>query len=193
MKKTLFTCLFALLFCAQANAQSNNLTLLYESPEGTRPAQLVCSGCVGASDLAFGAVTRSDADGNGTPDLILHREDEQGHLMGILVIDAQTQQVIWDVPDVHETLGMSDIYPVSFFGFADPFGSGVPHALFHNEQDLRFFSPNNTELIVKWSWRETQSGGSVHLISVGDVTGDDIGDIILFLSDTRQVQVWSKP
>ncbi len=113
--------------------------------------------------------------------------------MGILVIDAQTQQVIWDVPDVHETLGMSDIYPVSFFGFADPFGSGVRHALFHNEQDVRFFSPNNTELIVKWSWRETQSGGNVRLISVTDLTGDEFEEIIIFLPQTKQVQVWSKP
>ena len=189
MKKTLFTFLFALLFYAQANAQSNDLALLYQSPEGTRPA----AGLQSAQGGMSGFSDRLDFDGDGIPDLIMTREDEQGNLQHILVINAQTQQVLWEVRDVQRTLGFVDPDMGDIFTFDDVVGDDAPEAIFTSEHDVRLYDPSNNTLVWSvtadddWTFPE---GIKVRLLAAIDFTGDDKKELLIFLPDTKELQVW---
>ncbi len=193
MKKTLFTFLFALLFYAQANAQSNDLALLYKSEEDFQPAQLVCND--GSPGLCFesGDVRMFDFDGDGTPDLILEREDEQGNLQDILVIDAQTQVVLWKVLDVPQTLGYIDTGLIRY-GFANVVGGDEPEAIFTSDHDVRLYDPSDNTLV--WSvtadddWEFPDPSIKVRLLAAIDFTGDDKKELLIFLPDTKELQVW---
>ncbi len=189
MKKTLLTFLFALLFYAQANAQSNDLALLYKSPEGTRPA----AGLQSAQGGMSGFSDRLDFDGDGIPDLIMTREDEQGNLQHILVINAQTQQVLWEVRDVQRTLGFVDPDMGDIFTFDDVVGDDAPEAIFTSEHDVRLYDPSNNTLVWSvtadddWTFPE---GIKVRLLAAIDFTGDDKKELLIFLPDTKELQVW---
>ncbi len=210
MKKTLFTFLFALLFYAQANAQSNSsallyesqasaqsnsLVLLYQSPEGDGPAPSYFDE-FSINDLD-GCGGRFDADGDGTPDLILQRDDDQGNLQDLRVIDAPTGEIVWEMQNVQHTLGYIDTGLIrygfaKFYGFAKVFGDDEPEAIFISEMDVLVFDPSDNSL--EWSWGETNdTSQKVRLLAVCDFTDDGYEELLIFLLQTKQVQVWSKP
>ncbi len=173
MKKLLIVFVFAVL-SSTTFAQSNvNLIVLYESPPGERPAGF------------FDDFYTLDFDGDGWSDLTLMRENAQGNLESILVIDASHDE-LWRFQDVQTALSLTGQDVFVFEGFADPFGTGMPQALFSSSEDVLLVDPGDNSVSFRTLAPSILQGFT-------DVTGDDIGDIILFLSDTRQVQVWSKP
>ncbi len=187
MKKTLFTFLFALLFYAQANAQSNGLALLYKSPEDTRPA----AGLESAQGGMSGFSDRLDFNGDGTPDLILQRDDDQGNLQDLRVIDGQTQQVLWEVLNVKLTLGFVDDFGV--FGFANVVGGEQPEVIFTSAEDVLLINPSDNTLVssitAEDDW-EAPLAIKVRLLAAIDFTGDDKKELLIFLPDTKELQVW---
>ena len=137
MKQTLLL-LLTMLLCAPVPAQNNNLQILWQSEPGFRPAGLVLG-----DGNTLGNVTRWDATGDGKPDLIMTRDDEQGNLRDILVRDAATGETFWRVEDVPTALG--NIF-VQFWGFAGVNGDGEQEALFTTETEVRAYDPSSNEL-----------------------------------------------
>lgn len=119
-------------------------------------------------------------------DLIMTTEDAQGHLQDLLVVtvgDAGPQEY-WRVDDVPTTLGLSE--DVQFIGFADPFGGGVRHGVFVGNLSVHLVDPHTNAL----RWADDNGVPSI-LGAVLDLTNDGVDDLILYLPDTEQVQVWS--
>ena len=100
MKKTLLLLCLALC-CGTATAQIiDSLPPLYFSDPGVRPMQIF---------TGFGndEGNRFDANGDDRPDLVLQREDSQGNLQGLLVIDSAFNDTLWRVQDVQGELGIT--------------------------------------------------------------------------------------
>lgn len=185
MKKTVFTFLLALLFCMQANAQgvipgNSDLAMIFQSDPGTQPAQ----GFFTDFDNTF------DANGDGTPDLILTTEDSDGNLHGIRVVDVALGTTLWEVQDVPQTLGFVDGTDFNLFGFADPDADGKPEAIFVSEQDVVLINPSDNSLSFSIS-----VGLPLKMAGVTDLTGDGHPELIVWVADGAggYVQVWSKP
>ena len=172
MKTTLLLLLTTLL-CAPALAQSNNLEMLWQSESGMNPSVTL----VEFTDFE----SRFDATGDSKPDLVMTRDDEQGNLRDILVRDAATGETFWRVEDVPTTLG--NIF-VQLWGFADVNGDGEQEALFTTETQVRAYDPNSNELSY-------MLGLTYEFLGATDLNGDGHEELIIFLPDTRQVQVWT--
>ena len=174
VKKTTLLLFVTALFCAPVYAQSNGiLVLFFEQP-----------GSVWLDDFIIGRIDLRDANGDGIPDLTLQRDDEQGNLQSLRVLDGSTHEVIWEVPDVQTSFtdGTAD-RDVVFYGFIDPLGAGTPYALFSSSEDVFLIDlADNSE-----AFRTLAPGPSV-LSSVGDVTGDGLVDLIISVTDTDTVQ-----
>lgn len=181
MKKLLFILLLALLpGLVQAQASKNSLIVLFESQPGVRPWKL--------ENVIITSL--SDMNGDGGMDLLLQRDDEQGHLKDLRVLDGRTRAILWDVQDVSQTLGVASDGLGTLYGFADPDGDGEREAIFASEQALLLVNPSDNTLSFSWGVTDVSAR---ELVGVADLTGDGFEEIILYLPDTRQVQVWSKP
>ena len=177
-KKIAFLFLLALL-CGTAQAQgSESLSLIFQSEPGERPLSM--PGIIHAEFVA----RLDDAYGDGTPDLILTTKDDDGNLQGLRVVDVASGTTLWQVQDVPQTLGILTV-PI-MGGFADIDADGKPEALFAGDQGVVLINPSNNSLV--WHFGEHYA-----LLGVTDMTGDGYPELILFLRETRQVQVWSKP
>jgi len=193
MKKPFSLFLLALLFCTPANAQPTEnkyeLVEAFRSEEGVQPSAIFTDG------FESGDVLRYDIDGDGQQDLSLIREDENGNLQSIRVINTQTHEVIWEVQDVQQTFyAFTDItmsVGLGFYGFADPFDSGQPHAIFIGGSDIRLYDPTDNSL--GWALSVFIPARFPVLLAITDFTGDDIDDLVVFLPETRQILVLTKP
>ena len=165
-----------MLLCGAALAQSNNLEMLWQSESGMNPSVTL----VEFTDFE----SRFDATGDSKPDLVMTREDDQGNLRDILVRDAATGETFWRVEDVAVTLGFPDIVTTKLWGFADVNGDGEQEALFTTETQLRAYDPNSNELSY-------MLGLTYEFLGATDLNGDGHEEFIIFLPDTRQVQVWT--
>jgi len=182
MKKLPFFVLVALL-PGPAQAQLNDsLHVLFESQPGVRRF-------VFEDILVSSATGRLDMNGDGGVDLLLQRDDDQGRLQDLRVLDGRTRAVLWDIRDVSQTLGVASDGLGSLFGFADPDGDGEREAIFAGEQTVRLINPGDNTL--SFSFGATQTG-TMALVGVIDLTGDGYEEIIVYLRDTKQIQVWSK-
>ena len=175
MKTTLLLLLTTLL-CAPALAQSNNLEMLWQSESGMNPSVTL----IEFTDF----VSKFDATGDGKPDLVMTRDDEQGNLRDILVRDAATGETFWRVEDVAVTLGFPDIGTTKLWGFADVNGDGEQEALFTTETQVRAYDPSSNELSY-------MLGLTYGYLVATDFNGDGHEELIIFLPDTRQVQIWT--
>ena len=174
MKKALCLALLILLY-GTAHAQS--LDLVFESPPGAGPSASLFS--------IIGTYIHRDANGDGTADLVLQRLDAQGRLQDLRALDGATQEVLWEMPNIPSTLSLSG-QDVFFHGFPDLLGVGTPQALFSSDTEVLTVNLDDNSV----SFRTLAPGPSV-LLGVTDVTGDAIDDLLLALTETEQVQVWS--
>lgn len=175
---------FAVFLSGTAYAQSNNLTLLFESEPGMRPASYEVDHPIFSVEEA----KRFDANGDGRPDLVLQREDAQGNLQDLRVLDGRTRALLWEVQDVQTTLGFN--FDPELWGFADPLGTGTPYAIFHSDHEVKgsALEDNGDEFQLR-----LQGPSSLRLIAAIDLTSDGWEELIIFLPDTEQIQVWGKP
>ena len=194
MKKIASPFILALLFCTPANAQPTenkfDLVEAYRSEEGVEPSVIFTDG------FESGDLSRYDINGDGQQDLPLIKEDPNGNLQSIRVIDTRTREVLWEVQDVQQTFyAFTDItmsLGLGFYGFADPFGSGQPHAIFTGGPDIRLYDPTDNSL--GWALSvEIPSEFPVRLLAVTDFTNDGFDDLIIYLTETRQILVLTKP
>ena len=199
MKKTVFIFLLALL-CGTARAQgSAPLVKIFESERGVQPAQIFNDGTMSLNATS----SLLDANGDGTPDLILTRVDDDGILQAIRVVSGFTgaagPHTLWEVQDVPQMLGITDgtdhVRPVAFFGFADFDADGKPEAIFADTLDVVLINPTDNSLV--WSCSNTliQMGADPNCLLVGitDLTGDDFPDLVVKTGGVEVVvQVWSR-
>ena len=167
-------------------AQENELQSIYVSPEDMPVAGILTAAIYGNTldDL-------DDADGDGVSDLIMITEDDNGDLQDLLVVqvnEARPRGVIWEVEDVQATLGIKGP-DLSFIGFSNVFGGDVRHAIFVGNLGVSLFDPHTN--LLAWEHVHVPEQFPVLLQAVTDVTGDGLEDLILFLPDTEQVEVWS--
>ncbi len=180
MKTTLLLFL-TLLLCAPAQAQSNDsLVVLFLSAPGTRlPVGLV---------LGDGNAARWDASGDGQPDLILTREDDAGDLRDILIVNPASLDTLWRVQDVPTTLGFNTGKGLELWGFVDVNGDDQREAIFTTDTEVRAYNPDSNELAYMLGLNQ-----SARFLGAVDLTGDGYEELVVYLSDTRQVQVWTDP
>ena len=167
--------LLTTLLYAPALAQSNNLEMLWQSEPGFRPP----------AGIYLPRVVGFDATGDGKPDLVMTRDDDQGNLRDILVRDTATGETFWRVEDVSTTLGLANIF-VQLLGFADVNGDGEREALFTTETEVRAYDPSSNEL----SWLV---GPIYRFLGATDLTGDSHEEIIATTLDAGVVTVWTWP
>jgi len=182
MKKTFFFLLLALLFCTPANAQLN-LKRTYQSPEGTRPG-------IFTDGFESGDVTLFDFSGDKRSDIVMITDDSDGNLLGVLVVDALTKEVIWDVPDIGQILGLAERDGMKLYGCADFDGDGTCEAIFANDKSVWLVDPRDNSL--KWEYPVfIPSDFPVILRAVADFNGDNLPDLFIVLPKPRQVELWS--
>lgn len=182
MKKSMVLIL-TLFLGSTAHAQENQLRVIFETEPGL---QLVSMSQDTLRPTILGGDTLDDADGDGIPDLIMTTKDAQGNLQDLLVVavnEARPRE-IWRVDNVPATLGLEDP-GLAFVGFANPFGGEVRHGIFVSDRTY-LIDPRDNSL----SWAD-DNGVPVVLRAVLDLTKDGYEDIIIYLLDTEQVQVWS--
>lgn len=187
MKKCATLILLTLLFGVEASAQTDALTvdLLYQSEPGTRPTLGLQSAQGGMS--GFSALL--DADGDDVPDLLMTSDDSDGNLLGILVVNAASLDTLWRVVDIGATLGLAERDGMKIFGFADADGDGKREAVFANGRDVWLVDPDENS--VDWSYSvQVPEEFPVLLRTITDITDDGFPDLVIFLPQARQVQVW---
>ena len=184
--KAFLLLLLTLLLGAQAYAQPNNkLVMLFESDPGTRPVLGLQSAQGGMS--GFSALL--DANGDEVPDLLMRSNDDDGNLLGVLVINAASLDTLFRVVDLGATLGLAERDGMKLFGFADADTDGKREAVFANGQDVWLVDPDENAL--DWSYSSfIPSDFPVLLRAITDITDDSFPDIVLFLPQQRQTQVW---
>lgn len=160
-------------------AHAQNLLLEHESLPRHRLA-MKGPDLVGVSERH-----RFDLTGDGIPDVVMTRTDEQGAPVEILVIDMASRTPIWSMSyqALTTTLGGDD--RIAFLGFFDFDGSGTKKAVFRSRDALAIIG-----ILVG---KHSAAGPFVLIASsaiVLDIDGDSLPEIILQNPDTKTVQVW---
>lgn len=182
--------LFFALFLLCGGALAQPLTLLFESQAGLRPAVQI-----GTSDFQ-NAESLLDANGDGRMDLILMIPDDQGNLEGIRVLDGRTREILWEIHDLPQVLGVTDPMPMETLSlnFADPDGDGNREAVIEYQDGTDLFLIDGTSNTLQWSWGETNdSAHEMRYLGAIDLTGDHYEELLLYIPETKQIQIWSKP
>ena len=178
MKKT-FTLLLLTLLSSTAVAQTDDITVLFESQPGFRLSVVLDSGMVGFRD-------RADLNRDGVADLTMLRRDEQGNPLEIYTLDVTPDQAttLWQYPyqDVATALGTTSFRFLGFLSFAD----GDPrHAIFRSRDALA---------IIGVLAGSASPGAPLVLpidgAAVLDLTGDGYAEVVIENRDTGTVQVW---
>lgn len=189
MKKTLLL-LPALLFCMQANAQpiNDSLIVLFLSEPGTRPSQIFADG------FESGNLSRLDANGDMKQDLVLEKEDDDGNLLGLIVIDGTTLgaarlDTLWRIQDVQGILDSATV-SVQFSGFCDCDADGTREVVFATDNEVFLVDPRDPQTI---NWRSSFNIGfplELRMVGLTDMTSDGFEDIVVVLPQARQVIVF---
>lgn len=181
MKSTLL--LFLLVaFCGTAHAQVNDsLIVLFLSDPGVRVGDVL------DGILDHSSPKRFDATGDGQANLIMRRENNQGGLQDVRVLGFEegSPTEICTVEDVPTTLGITS--NMDMWGFADVNGDGFREAIFYNDSETVGRSLCDNENIEAWRIEQV---GKFRMVGAADLTGDGHEEIILFLEDTQQLQIW---
>lgn len=193
MKKLATLFLLALFFSTPANAQFHvqridTLLRVFVSEPGTRPAFLD-----NVSSFFTDFDHRFDATGDGEPELVLTNEDTEGNLLDLIVLDIKKSGVDTTIKilDVPQTLGLAEPDGMEFFGFADVDGDETNEVVFANGRDVWLVNPNDHS--TEWAYSvQIPSEFPVHLHGITDFTDDRFPDLVLFLPQQKQVEVWSK-
>ena len=181
MKKT-FTLLLLTLLSSTAVAQTDDITVLFESQPGFRLSVVLDSGMVGFRD-------RADLNRDGVADLTMRRRDEQGNPLELYTLDVTPDQTttLWQYPhqDIATALGTTSFRFLGFFSFTD--GTA--------DRDAIFRAANGVAIVPA-----TVTGGKhaaddplvlpAERIAVLDLTGDGYAEIVIENRDTATVQVW---
>ena len=179
IRTSLFFVFGLLLFGATVEAQEPTFQVVYQSPPGMQPARF-------HNGHARGGGLR-DANGDGKEDLVMMRQNAQGYIDGLLVLDFGTREEIWrmEVETEDEFAGQE------FIGFIRVPTSSVEvhtYAIFAGAGtvQLRRISdgPSNTMMLVG-------DGRARTFVAAADFDRDGITDIATYLPDTAQVEVWS--
>ncbi|MFQ5569890.1 MAG: T9SS type A sorting domain-containing protein [Rhodothermales bacterium] len=187
--KTTFLLLLAGLLGGTAHAQIpiDSIIVQFEAPPGTRMANIFTTCTTVCPPMG---ANLDDANGDRVPDLLMTQVDDQGRLMALRVVDLKTRDILWQVDDVGQELGLFGVFP--YFGFANPDGDTVREAIFANEADIRVYNPRNNTL--EWSWAETvagkQSADSLRLQAVLDLDNDGLEEFIITTANPARTQVW---
>ena len=169
----------------EAQAQSYDLRLLFESPAGARPAVIF----VPVGNLK--STISMDPAG-----LLLTRENDGGLLTGIQTVVPGTREVTWRMKaeeidaleftgGVRAGGGIENTAGV-FNGLVNLYGDGTRYPVFSGEGKLLVVDPqtNTPAFIVEIDGIEA---GQVH---AADLTGDGTQELIVHLSEAKVVQIW---
>ncbi len=181
MQKTLFLFLTVLL-CTSAYGQEPFLDVLFVSQPGEYP-----SGLFSHSDPQ----RHFDANGDGTPDLIITRNNAQGDLDALRAVDVATNEILFEIPDVQGTLSLTSQNVYRFYGFADPDGDDVQDAIFASDQEVVVGAVDMD--ISEWESGFNLNGGTLDLVGVTDLTGDDAEEVIIYYPDEDVVRIFGGP
>lgn len=169
-------------------AQENQLQIIFESPQSTRLARFNSV----EIDVTASLSDLHDFNGDGIDDLTMTRENDQGGLQDLLVLQggAGLDIVIYEVQNVPETLGLGD--EVEFYGFANFFGGDVRHGIYVGNLGVSLVDPSNNTV----AWSSGDFNGDIHtLLDVIEVTGDGFADLLILsgisMPTLQRVQVWS--
>ncbi|MCK5148393.1 T9SS type A sorting domain-containing protein [bacterium] len=171
------------LFCKNENATTEySLKLIYESPPGFQLAfnrQSVRSG------------RRADFEGDGIPDVVLLRRDENDDPVGLEVYDGQSRALKWDFefPQIY----IDDII-IGFHGFADVNGDNEPEAFFGNniavtlDGDVHFIGQEPAD--SSGNSLSYSQNASFKIITLMDINGDLKPELIGHSLTNNTVQIW---
>ena len=194
MKKTLLLFLPALFFCLPAHAQccpNDSMFVSFESEPGARPSAIFSDGFESGDISAW-----LDATGDEKPDLAVEREDDDGNLLGLLVIDGTSlgtasPDTILFMPDVRGAILDSATVGIRFAGFCDCDADGTREVVFATKNEVVLVDPRDTEAI---NWRSSFQIGlppELRLVAITDMTNDGIEEIVVALPEARTVVVFA--
>lgn len=177
MKKILFLLLFAVL---GSTAHAQSYVMKFESELGFRLPALLDSATVGFRQ-------RTDLNGDGNPELILRRLDEQDNPVEMVAVDlAAGGQEIWTLSfeDVTMALGSG---AVGLMGFFNVHSDSIKDVVFRSRQALVLFPVDLTG--GKHSADDPFVLPAEQAAAL-DLDGDGFTEIILQNPETKTVQVW---
>ena len=171
MKTLLFV--LTLLLCAPAYAQSNDsLVVLFASQPGVRPFFLDGSQ----------SVRNTDANGDGTRDFIMRREDDDGNLVRLAAFDMTTREEIW-------TLNLTGLDVGLVWGIYSLMVEGEKRRVVvlsgEASRGAFIFRPEiDDEVLFRLD------PATYRLFGITDLNNDGSDDLIVGNRATRTVEVW---
>lgn len=161
------------LLCGAVHAQESPLRLLYQTPENIRPAQF----------FSASALTSTSHDALWPPGLVLTREDDSGSLTGVMTVLPGTREVTWQLTE--EDVNAIAPGVVELLAFANLFGDGIRYPFFYIDDFIIGLNPRTNQAVFSSpeNWIEPE-------VRIADVTGDGRDDVIVYLPDVGQVQIW---
>lgn len=186
--------LILLVFLCPAAAQAQELFVEEILPQGLRPAFL---GSADARQALLGfqiELEKFDLNGDGSPEVVVIREDAEGNPTELAVLDvspfAKTSAgftELWTV-DLTQLRGNSSLGPLLFMGFFDVFfeidlESTLRAAVFSGE-GVQVFHPDFGSDVV------FSLDSSYELLGVVDVDGDGLHELIVDNTTEGVYEVW---
>lgn len=183
MKKTLLLFLIVPLYTLTYAQGGVDLTLLFESQPGERP-----TGLFSHADH----MRNLDANGDGTQDLIMTRNNAQGDLDALRVLDMTTNEILFEMEDVQTTLNLTGQDVFLFYGFADPNGDSIQDAIFASNREVVVGVVDASDFNI-WLVGLNPSEGTLQLNNIVDLTGDGFEELIIVYPNEQVVRVWTGP
>ena len=192
MRKTLLLLLPALFFCLPAHAQccpNDSLFVFFESEPGAQPSTIFDDG------FESGDTARLDVTGDNKPELVLEREDNDGKLQGLIVIDGNSLSTVPDtilfMPDVQRAILDSATVFVRFAGFCDCDADGAREVVFLTKNEVVLVDPRDPQAI---NWRSSFQIGlppELRLVAITDMTDDGFEEIVVTVPEARTVLIFA--
>ncbi len=180
MKKTAILLLLALL---GSTAHAQNYMMEFESGPGFRLPDLLESAKMSFRD-------RFDLNGDGYPEIVLQRVDDEGNPVELFVVDPEDLDieagVIWTLSfeDITRSLGLG---VVGLMGFFDINADNAKEAVFRSRDSLAIFT---VDLAGGKHSADEPFVLPARRAAVLDLDGDGLLEVIIQNSETQSVQVW---